>query len=81
MIYTPPPQYILIFLIFNMVLLSCGQKLSPEEEMIRETLDKTVNINLFDSIRKGGESFHFTEFREKLKSKQGKSRSAHQGDS
>jgi len=48
-----------------MVLFSCGQKLSPEEEMIRETLDKTVNINLFDSIRKGGESFHFTEFREK----------------
>ena len=33
--------------------------------MIREALDKTVNINLFDSIRRSGESFHFTEFREK----------------
>jgi len=42
------------------MLLSCGQKLSPEEEMIRDALVETVNINLFDSIRKAGESIHFT---------------------
>ena len=54
-----------LWVIFFLILISCGQKLSPEEEMIRDVLNKTVNINLFDSIRKEGEVFHFTEFREK----------------
>lgn len=53
-------------LLVSMILflgISCSQ-LTDEEKMIKETLDKTIEIGIFESVRQGDREIPFGEFRD-----------------
>lgn len=56
-------KLIILFLIFFS---SCTQ-LTPEQEIIKETLGRKVNIDMFSSVQYKTENIPFNEFREKYK--------------
>ena len=54
-------ERILVFLFILIISFSCTQ-LTPEEKMIKETLGKTVEIGMFESVRQGDRVIPFGEF-------------------
>ena len=54
----------LFFLFIMSIYFSCT-KLTPEEKMIKETLGKTVEIGMFESVRQGEKEIPFGKFRDR----------------
>jgi hypothetical protein len=54
-----------LFIITLILLYSCTQ-LTPEEKMIKETLGKTVEIGMFESVLQGDREIPFREFRNRF---------------
>jgi hypothetical protein len=57
---------ILLLAIIFLLGFSCTQ-LTPEEKMIKETLGKTVEIGMFESVRQGNREIPFEKFRDEFK--------------